>query len=33
MSIGEFLIKHRGDLDPEVYAVIARAGVGCALTS
>ena len=30
MSIADFLIAHRGDLDPEVYSVLARAGVGCA---
>ena len=31
MGLPEFLLAHRGDLDPEVYSVIARAGVGCAL--
>jgi len=33
MGLPEFLLAHRSDLDPEVYAVIARAGVGCALSS
>jgi hypothetical protein len=33
MGIAEFLVRHRSDLDPEVYAVIAKAGVGCALTA
>jgi len=31
MGLPAFLLAHRSDLDPEVYAVIARAGVGCAL--
>ena len=31
MSLPRFLLEHRSDLDPEVYAVITRAGVGCAL--
>ena len=31
MGLAEFLVEHRGDLDPEVYSVLARAGVGCAL--
>jgi hypothetical protein len=33
VGIAEFLVQHRGDLDPEVYAVIAKAGVGCALSA
>ena len=31
MGLAEFLVEHRGDLDPEVYSVLAKAGVGCAL--
>ena len=31
MGLPAFLLAHRSDLDPEVYSVIARAGVGCAL--
>ena len=31
MGLPAFLLAHRSDLDPEVYAVIAKAGVGCAL--
>ena len=31
VGLAEFLLQHRGELDPEVYSVIARAGVGCAL--
>ncbi|TFI59482.1 hypothetical protein E2493_04635 [Sphingomonas parva] len=33
MGLPAFLLAHRSDLDPEVYAVIARAGVGCALST
>lgn len=32
MSSREFLSRYRGALDPEVYAVLARAGIGCAIT-
>ena len=31
MGLAEFLVEHRGDLDPKVYSVLAKAGVGCAL--
>jgi hypothetical protein len=31
VGIAEFLVQHRGDLDPEVYSVITRASVGCAI--
>ena len=31
MTIGEFLRHYRAALDPEVYAVLARAGVGCSI--
>jgi hypothetical protein len=33
MNLPEFLIQYRAALDPEVYAVITRAGLGCALTA
>ena len=33
VGLARFLLDHRSDLDPEVYAVIARAGSGCALKS
>ena len=31
MTIDQFLRHYRAALDPEVYAVMARAGVGCAI--
>ncbi|QAY76941.1 hypothetical protein [Sphingosinicella sp. BN140058] len=33
MNLAEFLHHYRGALDPEVYAVMTRAGVSCALTA
>jgi hypothetical protein len=33
MSLPEFLHHYRAALDPEVYAVVTRAGLGCALTA
>lgn len=33
MSLPKFLHHYRAALDPEVYAVITRAGLGCALTA
>lgn len=32
MTSGQFLDRYRRALDPEVYQVLARAGIGCALT-
>ncbi|MDT9599684.1 hypothetical protein [Sphingosinicella rhizophila] len=32
LSVGEFLDRYRGALDPEIYKVIAGAGIGCAIS-